>query len=700
MMQERRNSQSYTLACAAAGFALFLLYALLLPYLSWILQRPQFDIFAIRELAPYLQGLLRHPLRAHQAYFTSPASHHGTLEALLWLAGGFAVSIALSLIANTANPYRSAIMLHGDAKFASDEDLAQMEELKQIGPSGRFLHFGHVGKRRIALIETISTLLLAPPGTGKTAGFVVPALIATGESSFIVNDPKPEVWDLTSGHRSVLGPAYRLEWPAIDDPEKDVYYPRFNFLDPRVIPPEGPNRDTFVDALAQTLVPPEKAGQTYFIDKGRAALTGFVHAIVSKVNDREDSDRYDGIPHRYHGMDASLPMMVEWIAGMIARGLSGEGGTDPMGQILQGILDEAQQFNYANRARMELAQLVPMAKDERSGVLGTLDQKVIPFKNQAVAERASASTFLPTDLRGRLTDRAVDRMGLSEYPSTPEHWDAVRRLQRPGDWKPVSVYCTVNQAQAKAFATITALFFQTCSQTLLAYGPGETTGDGILLGPYPVCFLMDEFAKLPRIDAVLEGPDLGRSKATYYMLIAQDYGQIGKIYSKEDQQLINGTTGVKLVLAQNNPESVKVIAEMVGKTTVRRTTVSRQAGFRAQIWGGNKSEHTEGVNLLSTGNIVHMPRGTHLILAQNFLHRPIRSRTPLFFLDPDILKCVRNPRTGQGPPPAPPMPDRQRQQLIDKRQAAIDAATGAWATERMRAWRNPELLRYPPDTGP
>ncbi len=505
---------------------------------------------------------------------------------------------------------------------------------------------------------------------------------------------------MTSGHRSTLGPTYRLEWPAIDDPANNVYYPRFNFLDPRVIPPPGPNRDTFIDSLTQTLVPPEKAGQTYFVDKGRAALTGFIHGIVSKVNDREDAERYEGIPPRYHGMDASLPMMVEWIAEMIAKGLDSKSGDDPMGAILQKFLEEAQTYNYANRAQMELAQLVPMAKEERSGVLGTLDQKLIPFKNQAVAERASASTFIPTDLRGRLTNDAVNRMNLPAYPSTPGDWEKVRALQQPGDWKPVSVYCTVNQAQAKAFSNITALFFQTCSLTLLAYGPGETTADGILLGPYPVCFLMDEFAKLPRIDAVLEGPDLGRSKATYYMLIAQDYGQIGKIYSKEDQQLINGTTGVKLVLAQNNPESVKIISEMVGKTTVLRTTVSRNTGFKGQIFGGNRSEHTEGVSLLNTGNIVHMPRGTHLILAQNFLHRPIRAKTPLFFMDPRILSRVRNPRTRQGPMPAPPLPAETLAEILAKREKAIAAATGAWATERKRAWRSPEQLRYPPNTGP
>ncbi len=191
MLEERRRSQNFTALCAAFGFLLFLLYASLLPYISWTLQRPQFDIFALLELEAYLQSLLNHPLNTHIAYFSAPDSHHTPVEASMWLGGGFIFSLALSLIFNTANPHRSAIMLHGDAKFASNKDLDEMEDLKQIGPSGKYLHFGHVGNRKIALIETISTLLLAPPGTGKTAGFVVPALVVTDESSFIVNDPKP-----------------------------------------------------------------------------------------------------------------------------------------------------------------------------------------------------------------------------------------------------------------------------------------------------------------------------------------------------------------------------------------------------------------------------------------------------------------------------------------------------------------------------
>ena len=58
------------------------------------------------------------------------------------------------------------------------------------------------------------------------------------------------------------------------------------------------------------------------------------------------------------------------------------------------------------------------------------------------------------------------------------------------------------------------------------------------------------FAKLPKIDSVMTGPDLGRSMATYYCLVAQSAAQIGKIYSKEDQEIIYATTAVKFILQQ------------------------------------------------------------------------------------------------------------------------------------------------------
>src|SRR3546814_10440578 len=78
-----------------------------------------------------------------------------------------------------------------------------------------------------------------------------------------------------------------------------------------VPPPNTAERDTYLDAVAKVLIPESKSGDKYFTDKGRDCLTGFMHYLVSHVNDAK-SDK--GIPTQWRGMEASFPMLVDWIA--------------------------------------------------------------------------------------------------------------------------------------------------------------------------------------------------------------------------------------------------------------------------------------------------------------------------------------------------------------------------------------------------
>src|SRR3546814_2998474 len=55
------------------------------------------------------------------------------------------------------------------------------------------------------------------------------------------------------------------------------------------------------------------------------------------------------------------------------------------------------------------------------------------------------------------------------------------------------------------------------------------------MGPKTICFMMDEFAKLPKSETVLTGPDLGRSKKVSYWLIFQARSQIVKTYSRSEE---------------------------------------------------------------------------------------------------------------------------------------------------------------------
>src|SRR3546814_3622051 len=61
-----------------------------------------------------------------------------------------------------------------------------------------------------------------------------------------------------------------------------------------------------------------------------------------------------------------------------------------------------------------------------------------------------------------------------------------------------------------------------------------------------------------------------------------------------------------------------------------------------------------------------MKPGTHLILPQNFLNRPMKVESPFFFEDEAMLAKVFNPRTKRGPAPANPLPEHIRLKRHDE----------------------------------
>lgn len=576
---------------------------------------------------------------------------HHWMSGLTVTAGPLLISLFISAMFYAACPYEPFEKTHGNTRWATDKDIRKMEKRRQIGIRGGFL--GVLGKwtngQYIRLVETISVACSAPPGTGKTAALVVPSIVSSPNVSMIVNDPKPELAIMTSGYRSLLSHTFILDWSKTDKPEKGEFYPRFNFLSSQLVPPAGTaERDTYLDSVAKILIPDNaKGGDTYFTDAGRDALTGFMHYLVSHVNDAKS---IQGIPPQWHGYEASFPMLVDWFANAqyeaeklaesrnnAAKEQNKMADADGMKIFLGGIVDQIKANNYSNRAFLSLGKLVTMADKQRDGVFGTMNQALLPFQNKAVMERTSACDFTPADLRGM------------KDPET-------------GEMLPVTLYICVNQAEAKAFASITCLLYEVMSREFISYGPKEVDRRGRRMGPYPICFMMDEFAKLPKSEAVLEGPDLGRSKKVSYWLFFQARSQIIKTYSKEDGTTIDSTCGVSIVLSQNDAETAQHYQKLAGKITIQKMSYSRNAGFSksANPWAQNESISSEGVDFLRLEDITGMEPGTHLIFPQNFLHRIIKVKSPFFFEDKEMASKVFDMRKQKGPAPAAPLPHHIR----------------------------------------
>lgn len=172
-------------------------------------------------------------------------NYNGPFSASLWIPLLPFISLPLGLIIGIiTNPYRFQSNIHGSAR------LAEMSDIKKMGLLDGFcIVVGKFKGKLLRMNETLSVLCCAPPGTGKTAGVVVPTIFNSPNMSIVVNDPKPELCFSTSGARAKVGPVFIINWGMEDNPAEGIYYPSWNPLSPGAIPDPGPARDMYVDSM-------------------------------------------------------------------------------------------------------------------------------------------------------------------------------------------------------------------------------------------------------------------------------------------------------------------------------------------------------------------------------------------------------------------------------------------------------------------
>ena len=632
-------------------------------------------------------------------WFKQLLNYNGPFAISLWIPILPFISLPLGcLIGVITNPYRFQSNIHGSAR------LAEMSDIKKMGLLDGFcIVVGKFKGKLLRMNETLSVLCCAPPGTGKTAGVVIPTIFHSPNMSIVVNDPKPELCFSTSGARAKVGPVFIINWGMEDNPAEGIYYPSWNPLSPSAIPAPGPSRDMYVDSMCNVLVEDPKGGaDPHWSKTGRAALTGFIHFIVSKCEKARANDYFIGriyegkldeddkkvlegyylemndpmsiralqnlrsnslnidnyvpigtwalLPEKWIGHEACIAMILEWITEAqikqsqeIKRRMD-EGDqmaamADPMRDLLEAAIDEARKFGYSARSIVELSQLSSMPDKERGSVLSTAFAGIGIFKNSAVVARTSFSDINFKDLRG-LKD-----------PIT-------------GEFKPISVYLSVNQVDARALSVISGTFIDLMSSYLIANPPKFVNPTDGPMGPFACLFVMDEFPTMPKLKAVIDGPAVGRGQKVSYLLIGQDLGQISGKYGKDDLETVISTTACKVILSQNNEQTAQRFSKMIGNKTVQTTSYSKNEGAFAKgsnPFAKNVSYSLQGVSVISTTQLLSLPMLKQVVLMQSYIDRPIMADSPRWYLDSKMKALAAIP-------PAPNVPDwivAQREDIND-----------------------------------
>ena len=585
------------------------------------------------------------------------------------------------------NPNGKDVYDKTSGREANEKDVEQMGLFK-----GFMMVLGYFKKKPLMLPKTLSVLCLAPPGTGKTQAIALPTIFECTNVSMIINDPKPEIDDKSSGFRSErVGPVFIMNWAGQDEPEKGIYYPSWNPLSPGHIPFSLEQRELYVDYICDVLVPDAvgSSADPHWTQSGRAGLAGFIQFIVSKIErakaddyfyarlqsgtfDAEDaavlSDYYfsmindpnafaaqnliktgqlnannyvhvgtwANIPQMWLGKEASFSMMLDWITeaqiavanDLAERQRQGDQSVmmaDPMKDWLEGAVNECRMFAYSNRAVAELTKLANTPSTERGSIISTILTGLAIFRNAAVRNRTSHSDFHFSDMRGMVDPR-------------------------DGKMKPVTVYLSINMVDAKALNPITAMFIETMSNFLLANPPDHVGRSGEKMGPYPVLFLLDEMPKMQKMQAVIQGPDVGRSQQISYLFIGQDIHQIQERYGADAASTIMSTTAAKIVFRQNDPDTAERFASMMPKKIkIEKKKVKGPDGKEVEQKENKEEPVFSKFDLMKLKITQNGKPAEAVILYEGWYQRPIKAEMRMAFSDPKMAEYIKMGRSSPLP---------------------------------------------------
>jgi hypothetical protein len=156
----------------------------------------------------------------------------------------------------------------------------------------------------VAMAELVPVLAIAPPGTGKSAGVVIPAILTAEEISLVVHDE----WDLhviTSGRRAQLGPVTVLNLGSARSRGS------LNPLSRSWLPTDPAARSGYVNRLAEALSPEDPLASSLLSE-----------AIMERIGEAGESSFTEVARHlRLRKLDPVLHSSLAAIGPMLDPGV-------------------------------------------------------------------------------------------------------------------------------------------------------------------------------------------------------------------------------------------------------------------------------------------------------------------------------------------------------------------------------------------
>ena len=546
---------------------------------TWYLFRP--DILALNKVAMNIISHLGEKGLKVKAYYPVIAFAIPNLIMFIWW-----------LLPNLNNKET-----YGNARFAMRSDFKEMGITSENGLIlGTFMNKDFKGNIKsyelLRASKPLSTLVVAPPGRGKTAGIIIPNLLTIPNSS-VVFDIKGELLQKTAGYRQ----KYFKNEIQVFSPFSWDNTLFFNPFDISIVKKmDYIQIKKLADQIASTIFVGEKGKENdhwvvsaktmfvffaeYFMQKNKTTTLGEL-AQAPKL----DYFKYLNDEYKKNAMKEVEEEDVE-AQEVVKKMIRDESVNCWKIWLQQTSFDESIDDNTRNQARAYSAA----AEQEFASIKSTYDTFMKVFSNPQVANSVSKMSFAFDDLRE----------------------------------KKLSLYVVIQTEDMEILAPLVRIFTETLFKTLMS---GKENSDP---NKFIYCFL-DEFVRFGKMPFLLEAPALCRSYGLLPVFVTQSYEQIKKYYGEDDLGIIRANAGYQVVFGMNTTKDAKELSELIGDFTRQKTSTSQG---NLELFKQNYSKSQEAYKLVTDQDIKNQSSEDLLVLVGGFVNRPIKAKVPYWFKNP------------------------------------------------------------------
>lgn len=424
-------------------------------------------------------------------------------------------------------------------------------------------------------------MLAAPPGSGKGVGVVIPNLLSYPDS-VVVNDPKFENWNITSGFRAKAGHKVFRFSPELLETH------RWN-------PLAGLSRDPLyrlgeIRTLASVLFVSDNPKNQEWYNKAAAVFSAVLLYLMETPE-----------------MPCTLPQVYE-VASL---------GTSVGGWAKQ-VIDarEGSKAPLSNECLRELNSIYEASKNKSSGWSTTADifrDCLQMYGEKTVAWAVSGNDFDFAKLR-------EEKMSI--------------------------YFCVTSDALKKYGPLMNLFFTQAIQQnSKVMPEQGGHCADGSLRLKYQVLFLIDEIAIMGRMEIMETAPALTRGAGLRYLIIFQGKDQMRaeRTYGEQAGNGIMKAFHIEIVYGTGDINLADEYSRRLGNTTVK---VKNQSVNHGEKKSTTDSYSEQARPLMLPQEVNELPYGEELIFVQGTKKTPpinIRARKIFWYEEPVFKKRANLP---------------------------------------------------------